>query len=879
MDVRCERCGTEYDFDDALVSERGTTVKCTNCGHQFKVFPARPSGAGPERWVVQIQSGGVISFTSLRDLQKGIAAGRVGPADQLSRGGQPPRPLSSIAELEPFFRTAVPRSGVGGRTLAGMAPPLREDGSVPSQPYPGPHQVASGTSDSARERERGRTAPRLPMMEPARHQGSEPPTQRRMESLGGGEPPPYTSDYPRLQVPQGAGAEAPQQPAARVAAPGRLRADTAGMLADTLPGAGLRSPLDQAQRSVSEPDLGGTLRISVPNGEAPATPHPDGVAGEPSAAPAGDGALVPASPGELNEQPSEAAVRTLALQESPLADPAAPHAGESGTHSTADAPSPDTSQATAGQEPARVVPRVEPVEPAPTDAIEAVAARTEPSIQDEEEKFFTPPPRELSFSGSLSDPDPRYVPQAGPRGAQARWIVGVVMLGALALLAGTLGLSFVRRYSQPPAATSEATDPRVADFVARGRRLIDEGDLDGAAEELSKASVLAEAQPDVRLALAELELVRADRLWLQLRLLGREAPDRIAAVRGQLAAKLKRAQEATEAAASVKGDEVGTARVQVDLLRLRGELAAARRLVAPLSKDSGQAANAYVLAALDLAEPEPAAKSAVERLRKAAAAEGRLGRAHAALVYALALAGELDRAQAELAALAGEHEAHPLLPDLRAFLRRVDDEGQDAVVDADELAAVDPVEPSPTAELDEAVGDDFRARLAQANSALRHGHLEQADRLFRRVAGEQPGNTEALAGMAEVARQRNDPGAAAMYDRVLEKNPSYLPALMARADQKWDAGDRSGAAALYRRVLAQAGPTTTYGRRAQTRLAQTSNGGDQPQTSPPAPPVSPGPVPESTSAPAPEPAPPPEAPPDEPSDSPHIDTTDLPDFQ
>ena len=32
MDVTCERCGTEYDFDDALVSERGTTVKCTNCG-------------------------------------------------------------------------------------------------------------------------------------------------------------------------------------------------------------------------------------------------------------------------------------------------------------------------------------------------------------------------------------------------------------------------------------------------------------------------------------------------------------------------------------------------------------------------------------------------------------------------------------------------------------------------------------------------------------------------------------------------------------------------------------------------------------------------------------------------------------------------------
>ena len=48
MDVRCSRCGTEYDFDDALVSERGTTVKCTNCGHQFKVYPGG-SGGAPER--------------------------------------------------------------------------------------------------------------------------------------------------------------------------------------------------------------------------------------------------------------------------------------------------------------------------------------------------------------------------------------------------------------------------------------------------------------------------------------------------------------------------------------------------------------------------------------------------------------------------------------------------------------------------------------------------------------------------------------------------------------------------------------------------------------------------------------------------------------
>ena len=47
MDVQCERCKTEYEFDDALVSGRGTTVRCTNCGHQFKVRGPEATGRTP----------------------------------------------------------------------------------------------------------------------------------------------------------------------------------------------------------------------------------------------------------------------------------------------------------------------------------------------------------------------------------------------------------------------------------------------------------------------------------------------------------------------------------------------------------------------------------------------------------------------------------------------------------------------------------------------------------------------------------------------------------------------------------------------------------------------------------------------------------------
>ena len=33
MDVRCERCGTEYELDDSKLKKGAVTVKCANCGY------------------------------------------------------------------------------------------------------------------------------------------------------------------------------------------------------------------------------------------------------------------------------------------------------------------------------------------------------------------------------------------------------------------------------------------------------------------------------------------------------------------------------------------------------------------------------------------------------------------------------------------------------------------------------------------------------------------------------------------------------------------------------------------------------------------------------------------------------------------------------
>src|SRR5687768_13902699 len=37
MDVRCEQCGTEYELDETRLKPGGVTVKCTSCGHMFKI--------------------------------------------------------------------------------------------------------------------------------------------------------------------------------------------------------------------------------------------------------------------------------------------------------------------------------------------------------------------------------------------------------------------------------------------------------------------------------------------------------------------------------------------------------------------------------------------------------------------------------------------------------------------------------------------------------------------------------------------------------------------------------------------------------------------------------------------------------------------------
>ncbi|MBK9035914.1 MAG: zinc-ribbon domain-containing protein [Myxococcales bacterium] len=168
MDVRCEKCQTEYELDEARLKPGGVTVKCTTCGHMFKIRkrsqtqngipttrqpspsappPARSAtqsgphgrgvpepraqtasgpvtvGDGERNWIIRLDNGETRSCRELATLQQWIIAGSVSRESMISRSGKTWKRLGDIAELASFF--VVAEQARSARSDSGQITPPR----------------------------------------------------------------------------------------------------------------------------------------------------------------------------------------------------------------------------------------------------------------------------------------------------------------------------------------------------------------------------------------------------------------------------------------------------------------------------------------------------------------------------------------------------------------------------------------------------------------------------------------------------------------------------------------------------------------------------------------------------------------------------------
>ena len=141
MDVRCDRCQTEYELDDASVAESGASVQCTTCGHTFVVGrgklgskigsktgrkigrgtpppvpqPDRPVTPTPS-WMLTTEEGKTHRFRDSQTLQKWVVERRVTRADRVCPPAAPGGASATSTSCGP--------SSTSWRRLIGRPPPL-----------------------------------------------------------------------------------------------------------------------------------------------------------------------------------------------------------------------------------------------------------------------------------------------------------------------------------------------------------------------------------------------------------------------------------------------------------------------------------------------------------------------------------------------------------------------------------------------------------------------------------------------------------------------------------------------------------------------------------------------------------------------------------
>jgi len=174
MDVRCDRCQTEYELDDDSVTEGGASVQCTTCGHTFvvgpdgvtiaQIVPTPPGGLndlmGPQAadWLLATEDGQTHRFRDLTTLQKWVVERKATRGDRVSQRGGPWRPLGDVSELAPFFEVVdqADRARSSGRGGSRRSAPRTADGLTPRATPTGQTMIERPTTPRDRSNGMGR---------------------------------------------------------------------------------------------------------------------------------------------------------------------------------------------------------------------------------------------------------------------------------------------------------------------------------------------------------------------------------------------------------------------------------------------------------------------------------------------------------------------------------------------------------------------------------------------------------------------------------------------------------------------------------------------------------------------------------------------------
>jgi TolA-binding protein len=385
------------------------------------------------------------------------------------------------------------------------------------------------------------------------------------------------------------------------------------------------------------------------------------------------------------------------------------------------------------------------------------------------------------------------------------WIVTVTLLVASSVVGWGALRPYLFRRSVPVASFM---DGRVAELLDDGERALIDGDVDVAEEAFDKASALAEHDVRVLRDQSRLAALKGDVAWLELKLLAQSASSEQRTATAQLESNVARAKRTASEAYGLAPDDPANACALIDAFRLEGIPGAARALVSKVMTRSGDREVAYVLAALDLTEPEPMWSTVIERLRVSAASDVQAGRARAALVYALGRSGDRAGAATELGKLDVAKRPYPLLPALHRWIDGLAAPPSASTTHsaARKPSGLSPSMTSPQAGSDvaavEGVSFDAGAAMQAAAAALRSGAYARAEQIYRALVARNDRDSEALSGLGDVAHAQGDiGGAVAAYRRAIMVNPSYLPALVGLADSEWAAGDRAKAQRAYSNVV------------------------------------------------------------------------------